>query len=263
LTPYSSFIHAAHSRRELESLDTPDSRWTTTLRFGLLTFAFSGMWVFVVPLLPLMLPLYATALGCWCAVRAANAIANERACKRYELVSVLPIGSAGIIWTITQVTLRKMEIVTRTHGLITNLGVLGILSTGGFLLINAISLRAAITALLLMIALYLDFIQSTLIGAFVGIATAFTDLDRINVSTMSALMFLFIQSITYSLPATLLVLANDHTTMSPSNVFFQAILIGLIVLPLLREILLRSMWYWLSYRLESTPQEMNQAVGLK
>jgi hypothetical protein len=262
-TPYSEFIHAVHTRREIKALDEPRSRWSAIFRFALITFAFSGIWVFAVPLLPLLLPVYVAGLGAWCADQTANAIANERSRKRYELVSVLPIGSAGITWTITQVTLRKLELIARINSLLTNLGILGTLSIIGFVLVNAIEARAGAIAILLMIALYLDFVQSVLIGSYIGIVASIFDSDRLSVGTLSVLLYLLVQLATYALGIALLIMTTHHRTTTAFDYFYRATLIGLVVLPLLREALLHSLWYWLTYRLESTWQEMAQTVGMK
>ena len=258
--PYGQFIVAVQRRRDTEALDRPISLWSKILRSSLIIFAFSGLWVFAVPLLPLLLPFYIAGLGAWCANETANAIASERTRKRIDTVSVLPIGTAGVIWTITRTTLRKLELITRTNSLFANLSILGLFSIFGFTVVNAISVRLALIIVLFVVAIYFDFVQSVLIGCVIGIFTSLIDSDRVSVSTLSVLQYFCVHLLIYVTAATVLVIISNRMTTSLADYMLRITLIGIIALPLLREAILQSLWYWLTFRLETTRQEMSQLV---
>lgn len=201
--------------QELHPLE-PETRppaWWQPLRNGVLVLAgicalIAFFWIVLPFLLLLYFMLFAAALvsGTNAAIGVAGAINQEQVKRRYDLIALTPPGMFGIGWALGTRFLRKNRRTLRFTRLIRGfhllclLMVIGIVLLSHFLLQGRGMLEGTISQLLVgvffIIALHLDFVQSGLIGALVGmLVPAYT--RRLDTNLTAPVMFIGIKLGTY------------------------------------------------------------------
>jgi len=253
---YWHYILVNRRRRLYEQSDRPQPRWMQLSGFGAVAVLFSGIWVVLIPFLPLILLASGTMLGISCAVQVSSAITYERERARYDVASVLPMGSTGASWVIARIIIQQMDLLQRVHTLVGSFVLIFSLGIIGFFLINGLTLATAIIGVTVLVVLYIDFVQSVLTGTILGTGIATISRERLSSTTTSLLAFMMVQFCFYAIVGILCLLILP---LIVNNTLALTLLqLGVIVMG--REMLLYGLWLWAAIRLDATLDELNSTV---
>lgn len=255
-TVYWRHILVNRQRRMDTLAERPKPRWMQLSGFGMIAVLFSGIWVFLVPFLPLILLASGTVLAANCAVQISSAITFERERARYDVASVLPMGSTGASWLIARLIVQQIDLLERVHTLVSSFSLIFGLGVVGYFLMGGLGADVMILGVLGLSVLYVDFVQSILTGTVIGTSVATITVDRLGAVTTALLAFLMVQFLLYAVVAVLsfliLPLFVDHLLVLNG--------LRLLLLVSLREALLYGLWSWTAVRLDSTLAELNETV---
>jgi hypothetical protein len=208
--------------------------------------------------LPILLILFnGTVLGSIWVTNISAIVSKTRYATQYELLQLTPLGGLGASWLLAIGIVHRHDWLKRVYKIIkwvlfvilvllalsTILLIVGLLTTDNTQLqqqqINV--LRDVITLTIIMIALWLDHIQSILVAIFLGIVLPTLLPDRVYVRALSPILYLVLQTITYLISGILYVLIDIILTGLLGTTFISHIAILMLTIVsfyLIRECLL-------------------------
>jgi hypothetical protein len=258
----------AHPVFQRTLLVTPvDSRITrliigTMLLVGALTFGV--IWTLFVPLkfsIPILLLMVMAALSsCYVVVWMISisvTIVRERESHTYELLCLTPSGALGVNWAMCAASLHRadalgwIELFRRLLNGLLLLILLMVLLTTAFRenTSNVFHfLTLFVDILLLATVLYVEHVQSIVLGCIVGVLMATYSRSQMDVRFSATGTFLTLQVI--SLVVSLLIVSNMHSVLASP---FSVTSLSLLAFYLLREGLILALWKILAYELNANP----------
>jgi hypothetical protein len=197
------------------------------LSYGLISlllalFVVPAVGIFVVLVLPALLPPLAVLAGTLWAALISSWVVRESRGHTYDLLCAAPDGALGANWVIASGCLHRGDVLAGLR-----LGVLTALLLGGlffglllmvavFLIVRSAAPDTLVTALrtlldlgALIVVFYLHFIQSVALSALVGISAAGLFGSRGDTPWLAAALYLAVQAISAA------VFALFHTTVAP------------------------------------------------
>ena len=225
----------------------------------------------------LMLLSLGTIGGVISVLRVSNAIVYEREQRRFDLIRITPLGSVGISWLIGKMAHQQSPLIA----LIRDGGRMLYVTLGGFLLLLlflftlnwwsiesndpgsypfsefAINMRDFIPLLMAVTMLYIDVIQSIVVGVIAGILISTFVRDRLIAYGLSLGSYLGFQVLFYVVMALVaqVVLPNVYTWASINRP-----IAFVIIFYASREGLIALMWWWLARRLEVNTGQLNRTL---
>jgi len=207
-------VHPLFQRRVLLPSNLPRQDFTLANAFVNVVLGIGchlPMLLFV--LMPLFMLVLGTAYGLDCALRISSAIARAQEDDTYNLLSLTPGGAIGASWALCTSALYRHHDFRRLQTMVQVTVVIGLamtpiiaafsiivpvdLNNGRFLmpqdvLVNFLNLLA------LLIILYLEYLQSTVQGALVGMLIPTTVRNRLDANLYALLAFLLLQILVYT-----------------------------------------------------------------
>lgn len=231
-------------------------------------------------LLFLMMPVILLPLGLTygldCALRVGNAIGREYEQNTYYLLALSPPGPLAAMWTLCASALyrnhdfmRLRDIVrgTLTSGLVGSLAVAAILLVMNSQVFTIYAQPAAMTLtdlanfLMILGAVYAEYIQSLVLGVLVGLLVSTLTRTRLDASLWAFGLYLLLQGLVYVLTLllgfTLLPLLFDALHISGDFTRAGISLLRLLIFCGVREIFIIAMWRVLLERLNITRPELD------
>ncbi len=244
----------------------------------------SGGWLIIVPIMvltPVALIIAGTAQGVYTAVRVGTNLVREREMGHTTLHGVMPAGMAGASWAMCSFVHHTNRPITQMReavrgvyivlfiavGFITAVAVMIWLSTRGLSFslnepdVSTQSLLQVLRLLALLIAFYVDFIQSTVLGALIGLLISTIAHSRLDAGGLAFGMFLALQFIFYALVFLVnfvLVPQLIADALHPGRILLQ-----FAVYYFSREAMILILWRITAFRLQSDAKEFAQALDLK
>lgn len=258
--------------------------WGALWGMALVLLLCSGGWLLILPVIaltPVALIAAGTFQGAYIAVRVGTALAREREQGRITLNSVTPGGMAGAAWAICSFVYHTNRTVTQIRDtvrgvhlvLFIGIAVIGFVAVLNWLFTRDVTYSAqnpdlssemllqVLRLMALLTALYVDFVQSTVLGMLAGILTSTVTRSRLDAGGLGFGAFMAVQLLFYVgvfivdfiiLP---LLFSND---LHPGLMLAQ-----FAVFYLSREAMLLFGWRIMAYRLQSDPDEMYNTLGLR
>ena len=230
-------------------------------------------------LMPLVLLITGIIYGIDCAIRVGSAIAREHENDTFSLLSLSPGGGLGASWAMCTSSLYRNRDFERLNEVMRGAVIVGsIILVGGALLTLFLQsdkfTRPAIPALptvvnlvnliTVLIAVYIEYLQSTVLGSVVGMfVPTFTE-NRLDTSLYTFGGFLFLQITTYFLAYLIgfvilpslyerLYIIGDYTEMSLS-------ILRLTTFFLIREAIITGLWRVIVQRLNASSSELDLSM---
>jgi hypothetical protein len=229
---------------------------------GALTFGV--IWTLFVPLkfsIPILLLMVMAALSsCYVVVWMISisvTIVRERESHTYELLCLTPSGALGVNWAMCAASLHRadalgwIELFRRLLNGLLLLILLMVLLTTAFRenTSNVFHfLTLFVDILLLATVLYVEHVQSIVLGCIVGVLMATYSRSQMDVRFSATGTFLTLQVI--SLVVSLLIVSNMHSVLASP---FSVTSLSLLAFYLLREGLILALWKILAYQLNANP----------
>ncbi len=231
-------------------------------------------------LLPLLIPVILLFIGMTygldCAVRVGDAIAKEREQDTFNLLSLSPSGALGTSWVMcTSLLYRNWDFDRLRKVIRASLIIAGsvtftiallamMLNSGLFNRFSPSSITTLVDFISLMIvmaALYIEFVQSTILGTLVGMFVPTYTQSRIDTSLYTFGVFALLQITTYlgSYFIGFVLLPSLYDQMGLSGEYARAslTLLRLGVFYLIRETIISGLWRVLIDRLNAYPSELD------
>ncbi|MBC8171433.1 MAG: hypothetical protein H7X77_07160 [Anaerolineae bacterium] len=217
-------------------------------------------------LLYLMLFTGALVAGTNAAMGVANAINQEQTKQRYDLIAMTPPGMFGIGWALgtrflrkNRRTLRFTRLIRGFH-LICLLMVVAIVLLSNFLLqgrgLGDSTISQLLVGVLFIVSLHLDFVQSGLIGALVGMLVP-SYARRMDTNLIAPVVFIAIKLGTYLVIGVGLSFVGwllERLGLIDALALF--IFIALILVFITHEAALYWIWRMIEYRLNLEPDTL-------
>ncbi len=275
------------SRRYMQVMDVPElppiNLWEGFQKF--LTRIISilggvGFLIGVACLLPFVALLTVTSAfvyGIRCAVQTSGNIANERERKTYDLLCVLPQGQFGINWSVCATHIRRYENFETFRQIfrgLTYLLIIGVVLLIAIILMNLGDtpsstrnydgvysvIQNGTHLIAISIGLYLNFMQSVVVGSLIGIIVPTYTENRLDAQMYSVMGFMTIQVFVYALSlflslmvAPLLILNLQLTVWLETGTQAWTLLI---IFGMITEILTRILWIHARHRLHPESSEI-------
>lgn len=218
-----------------------------------------------------------TVYGMLWAVRICQAISKEQAQGTYTLLCMLPPGTLGTHWLLGTGTLHRNQGFIQVHNLLRGILTLILVTLGIMILIvffgvdparssrfdqqvQAQALVSLATVILILIAVYLDHIQSITIGSLIGMLAPGMIQNRFDQTIWAAGVFLFVQALTYlffvlvGIPVT--ALAFDLLGITGLYTEFGLGVLRLAILYGIREAEIHFLWLYLMRRLNADADQL-------
>jgi hypothetical protein len=200
------------------------------------------------------------------ALKVSGAIYDEQAKDRYDLLALMPRGTAALHWALAIKYNRRDPLASRMRDLVLNLGawlslptaavLLPLLIIGLLLLVIDVSgpsvsfFTTVSLPLIALITYYVDYIQSSVIAFLISIIVPawWMSRSRVWMSWIAPLSFLVLQLLSYMSFAIILFEFNTRilwsaTTQGEIMAFFSLILLILGLLAV-REAMVFGLWHW-------------------
>ncbi len=245
-------------------------------------FFLCGGWFIALLLILALIPYAGTLYGLEIATRISALIAREHENGMYDFVRLSPQGGLGLCWAITSAFLYRnqsfrrwkqwarliyggLSIIVGFAMLILAFEVWGGLNTptlqGRVMAEGALdSLVFCVLILLLIAALYIDLVHSTITGVVAAMLTGVYARNRLEARFLALAGFLAVQLTTY-----LIVLSYVSTfSRLPTNTAYRIVpsAIGLLLFFAIREALIYLLWRATLHRLQVLPDEWDN-LGVK
>jgi hypothetical protein len=233
-------------------------------------------------LMPFFLLIIGLAYGIDCALRISTTIAKEHEERTFDLLSLAPAGVWGTNWVLTTSSLYRNRDFDRLFTIIRTTLATGLVLTCIVALIAVMSLSPSrpswhpqaanpdgilrvaadfVAIIALLAALYVEYVQSTVLGTLVGLVIPTYAQNRLDASLWSFGIFLLLQVMTYT--ATWLVgfdlLPEVFERLNLAGWFasFTLPVLRVAAFYLLREGLIAALWRALISRLNMSPAELD------
>lgn len=170
-------------------------------------------------LMPFFLLIIGIAYGIDCALRISTTIAKEHEERTFDILSLAPAGVWGTNWVLTTSSLYRNRDFDRLFTIIRTALATGLVLTCIVALIAAMSLSPSrptwqpqatdgdgilrvtadfVAMVALLAALYVEYVQSTVLGTLVGLVIPTYAQNRLDASLWSFGVFLLLQVMTYT-----------------------------------------------------------------
>lgn len=243
----------------------------------------SGGWLIIFPLVivtPFLLLFSGTLYGVAVAVWTSADFAVEHEKRRVDVTAVTPAGMAGLLWAITSARQQGTGLLVQMRNIalgvclgllfvlamVFAVGLLNWLATFGMtedypgqLRGSTRNLEQLTRVFLLICVLYVDFMQSAVLGTLVGFYTATYGLPRVNAGGLAFGVFLFVQLVSYALILTLVLVVAPNVLVGVPPLLGTLAQIGLFLLG--RECLVFGLWHAVAHRLQADTTELRDTFG--
>jgi hypothetical protein len=232
-------------------------------------------------------PILLLAIGTFCgvayAIRISGAIVNEHTQGRYELAQVSPLGAEGVSWSVGNLAYHNSHFVGQIRDLargiylVIGVGVTMLIGMNVILWIPLIANHSGpisgremldqaefiVPFFVVVSAIYLDLIQSILVGYVIGLIVPTMTVDRLNARGLASGLFLGVQFSFYAIVGILSfwILPEFYALLG----FESGAMLNLIRLALffgLRETLIVVLWRLLATTLDTNIGELDITAGL-
>lgn len=237
----------------------------------------SGVWFILIPL-GLLIPFaflgIGTLYGGNIALRVSVTLSKARSQGYLDLLSTAPSGLIGALWaTVSAVyhsrqSLKQFKETTQRFYIIA-LGIIVIYITLNFLagIVDGVELSRmtktitnAIPTLLFISALYIDLLQSIILGCIVGMLIPTITHRQLDSNALTFLVYFTAQLIYYVL--FILIAFFLLSQLLDSQATYIRAIVQFAIFFSVREILIASLWHLLAHKISSNIEEINTTVGI-
>jgi len=230
-------------------------------------------------LMPFVMLVTGIIYGIDCAIRVGSVIAREHENDTFNLLSLSPGGGLGASWAMCTSSLYRNRDFERLHEVMRGTVIVGgIILVGGTLLTLFLqsdkfsrppipvlpTILKLVSFITVLIAIYIEYLQSTVLGSVVGITVPTFTQNRLDTSVYTFGGFLFLQITTYLLAYLIgfVILPNlyerlhiigDYAEMSLS-------IMRLAIFFLIREAMITGLWRVIVTRLNASPSELDLSM---
>lgn len=227
-------------------------------------------------LMPFILLVLGLTYGLDCALRVGSAITREREHDTYHLLSLAPSGPLGAMWTLCTSALYRNHDFMRLRDIVRvslSSGVVGALVVAGLLLVftsnvfsrfpqpATLTFAHLLNFLVILGAVYVEYVQSLALGVLVGMAVSTYTASRLDASLWAFGLYLLLQAAVYVLTLlvgfTLLPLLYDRLHLTGDYALASLSLLRLGIFCAVRELIVTALWRSLLQRLNVTPTELD------
>jgi|FLYN01.1.fsa_nt_gi hypothetical protein len=251
----------------------PFVSWATLLIDLVLGVAFNTPTLLFL-LMPFFLLIIGVSYGLDCALRVSTTIAKEHEDRTFDLLSLAPTGQWGTNWALATSSLYRNRDFDRLFTIIRAALATALVLTCIVALIAAMSLTPSrptrlpqpsttdmlmrvaadfLAVLALLAAIYVEYVQSTVLGSVVGLIVPTYAHNRLDASLWSFSVFLLLQVSTYALAwligFNLLPDAYERLQINGWYANFSLPVLRVAVFFLLREAIITALWRALVQRL--------------
>lgn len=233
----------------------------------------------LIPVIPLIWIILGITYGLDCALRVGSAIAREHENDTFNLLSLSPAGALGASWAICTSTLYRNRDFDRLREIVRASMVVG----AAFILILGLTVLVVhsdtfsrfpappeptivhtANFLGVIAALYLEFVQSTLLGCLLGMFIPTYAHGRLDSSLYAVGGYLLLQVTTYLLAFFIgfVILPDSLNNLPFKSEYIEIVLtvLRLFVFFLIREVTLTILWRLLIERLNAYPSELDLVI---
>lgn len=290
---YKRFRHHSHNTLHLsDMIPLPKYLrrrlpWGFLAGFALVIFLVAGGWVLLLGLIVMIpvIPLTGTLYGLGMAVQVAGVIAREHEQGRYTLLAVTPLGVSGLNWSVCSAVYHRNRTIGQLRDTVRGLYMVMFVVVGLFLFVsvltellitdaipNPIILAEALNAspfaqnsMLLGVfiaALYVDFIQSIVVGTICGMLTPLFARNATNARGGALGLYLMTQFVFYAAVGVvcLVVVPAGLTLLNMTNLLVLSF-IQLTIFVVSRELLIMGLWKRLSDEIGADIAELDEFIG--
>ncbi len=227
--------------------------------------------------IPLVMLFSGTVSGLLTGFAVSDTIINEKLQGRFDLLGLTPYGFAGATWALCSLSLQSNDLLRRVRGVmrvffsfLIALVTIPLLYTIMLVLASPRSpigdvLSDMVLILLVVGAMTIDYIQSTSVGALIGMIAPLRSSTRFESRNNVWSSFLVSQVASYLIAVFLIgfILPNLLATVGITSQLGYVAL-AVVVFYLIRELVLVLMWQLLAYQLRVELDELDQLthVGL-
>ena len=242
-----------------------------------LAFICSGQWFLLFPMAlfsPLVLLSVGILYGSNNATLISSTLTKARMQGQYDLLGVTPLGHVGYGWAVVSAvyhsrqSLRQLKDTTRTFY---NIAIIVLLVYIGFNLMSMIIFQSGITlfttlmadtipTLLFVVSLYIDLIQSTILGCIMGLLIPTYANGHLDANAMAFTAFIALQMLFYAGFALIAFWLLPLIIASDNGIIFA--LIRFVIFVLFRDILMMILWRIVARRMSTDLTELNHIVEL-
>jgi hypothetical protein len=230
-------------------------------------------------LMPLILMFIGITYGMDCAIRVGNLIAREHERDTFNLLSLSPSGALGTSWAMCTSSLHRNRDFDRLYEIVR--GTLMVAGIGIFtlaVLVMAVNsdtftrfpqpalptFAHGAVLLMVMAAVYIEYVQSTVLGSLIGMVVPTYTQNRLDTSIYTFGIFALLQVSTYLLTYMVgfIVLPPIWERLAIDRNYLEIGLTGarLFIFFAVREIILTILWRRLVERLNAYPSELDLAM---
>lgn len=230
-------------------------------------------------LMPFVLLFTGLIYGIDCAIRVGGAIAREHENDTFNLLSLSPGGGLGASWAMCTSSLYRNRDFERLHevmrGTIIVSNVILILATLMTLFLQSDKFTRPpmpafptvvnmINLITVLSAIYIEYMQSAVLGSVVGMFVPTFTLNRLDTSLYTFGGFLFLQITTYFLAYLIgfVTLPNifEQLRLTGSYVEISLTILRLAIFFLIREVMISVLWRAIVQRLNASPSELELSM---
>ncbi|MBI5671318.1 MAG: hypothetical protein HZC41_25260 [Chloroflexi bacterium] len=227
-------------------------------------------------LMPLILLVLGLTYGLDCALRVGSAITREHERDTYSLLSLTPSGPFSAMWALCASALYRNHDFMRLRDIVRvsiSSGVVGAVVVAGLLLVftsnvftrfpqpATLTFAHLLNFLVILGAVYVEYVQSLALGVLVGMAVATYTASRLDASLWAFGLYLLLQAAVYVLTLlvgfTLLPLLYDRLHLTGDYALTSLSLLRLGIFGAMRELIVTALWRSLLQRLNVTPMELD------
>lgn len=237
----------------------------------------SGGWFILIPLgilIPLVFLSIGTLYGGHIALHLSSIIAKLRIHGQLEILSTTPSGIIGTLWATTNAiyhsrrSLKQLKETAQRFYLIA-LVLISIYISLNFLagILNGVELSRmaktitnAVPTLLFISALYIDLLQSIILGCIVGMLIPIFTRSQLDSNALSFLVY-FTSQLVYYVTFSMLAFWLLPQLLDTQPTYLRAI-IQFVMFFSIREFLIISLWHLLARKIGSDIPEMNTITGI-
>jgi hypothetical protein len=230
-------------------------------------------------LMPFILIFTGITYGLDCAIRVGSTIAKERENDTFNLLSLSPSGALGASWAICTSALYRNRDFDRLHNVVRG-SIIIMMITITIIALLTLALRSdnfsrvadpsfitiihLIDLTAVVVAIYIEYIQSAILGTLIGMFVPTYTQNRVDTSVYAMGGFLLLQITTYFLAYFFgfvilsdlydwLKLHGDYSEISLSILRLGAFFV-------IREVMITTLWRALVERLNAQPSELELAM---
>jgi hypothetical protein len=229
--------------------------------------------------MPFLVLITGMIYGLDCAIRVGSTIAREHEHDTFSLLSLSPGGGLGASWAMCTSSLYRNRDFERLHGVMRGTVIVGgvVLVIGGLLTLffqsekvtrmpmpSLPTLVSLVNWIAVLIAIYIEYIQSTVLGSVVGMYIPTFTHSRLDTSVYTFGGFLFLQITTYFLAYLIgfVTLPNLYERLSIVGDYSEVSLtiFRVVIFFLIREAMITALWRVTVQRLNASASELDLSM---